>query len=77
MVFLDIHFICTNILKSKEASTEIVLKHALKRAKVEPFHWDIKNVFGFEDYRFRESDAAIIHSHLIFLAYSLLLILNK
>ncbi len=73
----DIHFTCTNILKSKEPSTATIIKHALKRARIESFHWDIKNVLGFEDYRFRESDAAIIHSHLVLLAYSLLLILNN
>ncbi|MDG6996478.1 MAG: hypothetical protein JRN52_11195 [Nitrososphaerota archaeon] len=72
----DVHFTCTNILKSREPSTAIILKHALKRARTESFHWDIKNVLGFEDYRFRESDAAIIYSHLVLLAYSLL-ILNK
>jgi hypothetical protein len=71
------YFTCTNILKSSEPSTAVILKHALKRARIESFHWDIKNVLGFEDYRFRESDAAIIHSHLVLLAYSLLLILNK
>lgn len=63
--------------KKGEPSTLVILRHALKRAGIESFHWDIKNVLGFEDYRFRESDAAIIHSHLVFLAYSLLLILNK
>jgi hypothetical protein len=73
----DIHFTCTNILKKREPSTATIIKHALKRARIESFHWDIKNVLGFEDYRFRESDAAIIHSHLVLLAYSLLLILNK
>ncbi len=73
----DIHFTCTNMLKSKEPSTAVILEHALKRAGIESFHWDIKNVLGFEDYRFRESDAAIIHSHLVLLAYSLLLILKK
>jgi hypothetical protein len=73
----DIHFTFTNIPEKEEPSVEIVLRHALKRAGIESFHWDIKNVLGFEDYRFRESDAAIIHSHLVFLAYSLLPILNK
>jgi hypothetical protein len=73
----DVHFTCTNILKSREQSTAVILKHALKRDRIESFHWDIKNALGFEDYRFRESDAAIIHSHLVLLAYSLLLILNK
>jgi hypothetical protein len=74
----DIHFTCRNILKSKkEPWTATVLKHALKRARIESFHWDIKNGLGFENYCFRESDAAIVHSHLVFLPYSLLLILNK
>jgi hypothetical protein len=59
------YFTCTNILKSSEPSTAVILKHALKRARIESFHWDIKSVLGFEDYRFRESDAAIIHSHLV------------
>ena len=73
----DIHYSCTNILREKEPSTVAMLKHALKRADIEPFHWDIKNILGFGDYRFRESDAAIIHSHLILLAYSLLLIMKR
>jgi hypothetical protein len=41
------------------------------------FHWDIKNVLGYGEYRFRESEAAITHSHLVLLTYSLLLIMKK
>ncbi len=70
----DVHYACTNILRAREESTASLLKRALKRAEIESFHWDIKNVLGFGDYRFRESDAAIVHSHLVLLTYSLLLI---
>ncbi|TLX93737.1 MAG: transposase [Thaumarchaeota archaeon] len=74
----DIHYACTNILREREGSTTAtILRRALKRAEIESFHWDIKNVLGFGDYRFRGSDAAIIHSHLVLLTYSLLLIAKR
>ena len=70
----DMHNLCSNI---KDLSAERLLKRSFERAKIEAFHWDIKNVLGFGEYRFRESDAAITHSHLVLLTYSLLLILKK
>ena len=65
---------CSNI---KELPTRDLLRRSFERVKIESFHWDIKNVLGFGEYRFRESDAAIIHSHLVLLTYSLLLIMKK
>ena len=70
----DMHNMCSNI---KELPTRDLLRRSFERVKIESFHWDIKNVLGFGEYRFRESDAAIIHSHLVLLTYSLLLIMKK
>jgi hypothetical protein len=38
--------------------------------------WDPKRQLGFGEYRFRKSEAALIHAHLVFLAYILLQILR-
>lgn len=70
----DLHHLCTSI---KNLSTMDMLRKGFERAKIESFHWDIKNTLGFGEYRFRESEAAMIHSHLVLLAYTLLLILKK
>jgi len=70
----DMHNLCTNI---RDIPSEELLKRSFERAKIESFHWDIKNTLGFGEYRFRESEAAMVHSHLVLLTYSLLLILRK
>lgn len=70
----DTHSLCTNI---KDLPTRELLKKSFERAKTESFHWDIKNTLGFGEYRFRESEAAIVHSHLVLLTYSVLLILKR
>lgn len=70
----DMHNLCTNI---KELPPGELIKRSFERAKIEVFHWDIKNVLGFGEYRFRESEAAITHSHLVLLTYSLLQIMKK
>ena len=70
----DLHHLCTSI---KDLSTIDLLKKGFGRAKIESFHWDIKNILGFGEYRFRESEAAIIHSHLVLLTYTLLMILKN
>jgi len=70
----DLHHLCTSI---KHLSNKDMLRKGFERAKIEAFHWDIKNTLGFGEYRFRESEAAIIHSHLVLLTYTLLLILKK
>jgi hypothetical protein len=70
----DMHFLCTDIKRVKAPQ---LLKKGLERAKIESFHWDIKNTMGFGDYRFRGSEAAMTHSHLVLLTYSLLLIMKN
>ncbi len=70
----DVHFLCTDITKGLPATQ--FLKKGLERAKIESFHWDAKNTFGLGDYRFRGSEAAMVHSHLVLLTYSLLLIMK-
>lgn len=71
----DMHHVCASSIK--DLSAQDLLKKSFERAKIESFHWGIKNVMGFGDYRFRESEAAITHPHLVLLAYSLLLILKR
>lgn len=70
----DVHFLCTDIKKGVKAPQ--LLAKGLERAKIESFHWDVKNTTGFGDYRFRGIEAAMTHSHLVLLTYSLLLIMK-
>ena len=70
----DMHNLCSSI---KDLSARDLLKKSFERAKIESLHWDIKNTLGFGEYRFRESEAAMIHSHLVLLAYTLLLIMKR
>ena len=64
----DIHLLCTDLT---HCSTEEVVRHVLKRQKIEEFHKGAKYL-GLGEYRFRESEAALIHAHLVALAYTLL-----
>ncbi|MEM2759289.1 MAG: transposase [Nitrososphaerales archaeon] len=73
----DMHNMCTSITNESEPFTANIVKRSLKRSEIESFYWDVKNVIGFGEYRFRESEAAIVHSHLVFLVYTLLQILKK
>ena len=70
----DVHNLCTSF---KDFPTGELLKKSVERVKTESFHWAIKSTLGFEEYRFSESEAAIVHLHLVLLTYSLLLILKK
>ena len=55
-----------------------LLKKSFERAEIEEsFYYEIKNILRFGEQRFREGEAAIVHSHLALLTYSLLLILKK
>ena len=68
----DIRIPCTELEKE---DTVTIIRYALKRMKIENFYRDTKQL-GFGEYRFRKSEAALIHAHLVFLAYILLEILR-
>jgi hypothetical protein len=57
-------------------SVEEILGHALERHKIEDFYKGVK-AWGFGEYRFRASEAALIHAHLVTLAYALLDVLRR
>jgi hypothetical protein len=68
----DIHVLCTD-LQHEDIST--IFRYARKRVTIENSYKDAKQL-GFGEYRFRKSEAALIHAHLVFLAYILLQILR-
>jgi hypothetical protein len=67
----DIHVVCTDL--QEDVST--IIMYAQKRITIENSYKDAKQL-GFGEYRFRKSEAALIHAHLVFLAYILLQILR-
>ena len=69
----DVHILCTDM---KSSTTREIVKHALKRHHIEEFHKGAKHL-GLGEYRFRESEAALIHAHLVSLAYTLLDVLRR
>jgi hypothetical protein len=69
----DIHFLCTDLIG---CSVEVILGHALERHRIEGFYKGAK-ALGFGEYRFRASEAALIHAHLVTLAYTLLDVLRR
>jgi len=68
----DTHILCTDFT----CSAEEIVKHALKRHLIEDFHKGAK-FMGLGEYRFRESEAALIHAHLVTLTYTLLDVLRR
>jgi hypothetical protein len=68
----DVHVLCTD-LQQEDVST--IFRYARKRVTIENSYKDAKQL-GFGEYRFRKSEAALIHAHLVFLAYILLQILR-
>ncbi len=68
----DVHTLCTEM----KCSTEEMVRHALERHHIEDFHKGAKHL-GLGEYRFRESEAALIHAHLVSLAYTLLDVLRR
>ena len=64
----DVHLLCTDLAG---CSLEEIVWHALQRRKIENFHKEAKYL-GLGEYRFRESEAALIHAHLVSLTYTLL-----
>jgi hypothetical protein len=69
----DVHILCTDLT---DCSDEEIVKHALKRGKVDQFYKEEK-FLGLGEYRFRESEAALIHAHLVSLSHALLDVLRK
>jgi DDE superfamily endonuclease len=69
----DVHFLCTDL--TGFSVYEVVL-HALQRHRIEDFYKEAK-ALGFGEYRFRTSEAALIHAHLVVLAHTLLDVLRR
>jgi len=69
----DVHFLCTDLVG---CSVEEIVGHALERHRIEDFYKGAK-ALGFGEYRFRASEAALIHAHLFVLAYTLLDVLRR
>ena len=69
----DVHFLCTDLIG---CSVEEILGHGLERHKIEDFYKGAK-ALGFGEYRFRASEAALIHAHLVALACILLDVLRR
>jgi hypothetical protein len=68
----DVYFLCTDLVG---CSIEQIVGHALERHRIEDFYKEAK-ALGFGEYRFRESEAALIHAHLVALACILLDVLR-
>jgi hypothetical protein len=64
----DVHLLCTRL---SGMGLEELVGHALQMCKINKFHKEAK-FLGFGEYRFRTSEAALIHAHLVVLAYALL-----
>ena len=64
----DMHILCSDLC---EFSLYEIVFHALQRCKIETFHKEVE-ALGFGEYRFQASEAALIHAHLVVLAYALL-----
>jgi hypothetical protein len=69
----DVHLLCTDMVGCDVGE---LLGHALERSRVEEFYRDAK-ALGFGEYRFRGSEAALIHAHLVSLACALLDVLRR
>ncbi len=64
----DTHLLCTNMV---DCGVEEIVGHALARHRIEDFYKQAK-ALGLGEYRFRMSEAALIHAHLVSLACTLL-----
>jgi hypothetical protein len=64
----DAHLLCTDL---KDSSLEEIIRHAVHRHRIDEFYREAK-ALGLGEYRFRGSEAALIHAHLVSLAYTLL-----
>jgi hypothetical protein len=66
-----LHFLCSDLV---ELSVFEFLEMALRRHVIEEVHKEVK-ALGFGEYQFQRSGAALIHVHLVCLAFVLLFIL--
>jgi hypothetical protein len=69
----DVHVLCTDLMG---CSAKQIVRHALKRGKVDQFYKEAK-FLGLGEYRFRESEAALTHAHLVSLSHTLLDVLRR
>jgi hypothetical protein len=69
----DVHLLCTDLVGLGVGD---VVGFALERHRVEDFYRVAKSL-GFGEYRFRGSEAALIHAHLVSLACILLDVLRR
>lgn len=69
----DTHLLCTDLV---DLGVEEIVGHALQRHRIEDFYKQAK-ALGLGEYRFRESEAALIHAHLVSLACTLLDVLRR
>jgi len=68
----DVHFLCSDLV---ELSVFELVEMALRRCVIEEVHKQVK-ALGFGEYKFQRSEAALIHVHLVCLAFVLLYILR-
>jgi len=68
----DVHFLCSDLV---ELSVFELVEMALKRHVIEEVHKEVKSL-GLGEYQFQQSEAALIHAHLVCLAFVLLYILR-
>jgi len=68
----DLHILSTEM----KCGAEEIVRHALERHHIEDFHKGAK-FLGLGEYRFRESEAALTHAHLVALTYTLLDVLRR
>jgi len=68
----DLHFLCSDLV---ELSVFELVEMALKRHVIEEVHKEVK-ALGFGEYKFQQSEAVLIHAHLVCLAFVLLYILR-
>lgn len=68
-----LHLLCTDLVG---LSAGQVVGHALNRHVIED-SYKLAKALGLGEYRFRESEAALIHAHLVFLACTLLDVLRR
>ena len=69
----DVHLLCTDMVGCGVGE---LVGYALERNRIEGFHKGAK-ALGLGEYRFRGSEAALIHAHLVSLACALLDVLRR
>jgi hypothetical protein len=69
----DFHMLCTDL---SELTVMELVEQALKRHAIEEFHKEAK-ALGLGEYKFQQSEAALIHAHLVCVALILLDVLRR